>query len=158
MIQFAGNEQNNKHIIKYFKNMGIDYFCEPMPFGDYTNPMNEKQIVIERKKNLIEFAGNCGKGHMRFKNELNKAKINGYEVIVLIEEKFNYKDLKNWINPKAKNKVRILKDGTKVERPNMTGYLMWKICEAWKSKYPVKFIFCDKKESPVIIATILKDD
>lgn len=156
MIQFAGNEQNNKHIIKYFDNMGIDYFCEPMPFGDYTNPTNEKQIVIERKKNLIEFAGNCGKGHLRFKNELNKAKENGYEVVVLIEQEFNYDDLKEWVNPRAKNKTRILRDGTQVSRPNMTGLQMWKVCESWKEKYPVRFIFCNKKQSGCIIASLLK--
>lgn len=158
MIQFAGNEQDNKHIVKYFDNMGIEYFCEPMPFGDYTNPTNAEQIVIERKKNLIEFAGNCGKGHMRFKNELCKAKKNGYKIIVLIEESFNYDDLPTWVNPKAKNKVRLLKDGTAINRPNMTGEQMWKICEAWKLKYPVEFKFCDRKQAPVIIATILKDD
>lgn len=157
MIQFAGNEQNNKHIIKYFNNMGIEYFCEPMPFGDYTNPTNEKQIVIERKKNLIEFANNCGKGHLRFKNELKKAKDNGYEVVVLIEQQFNYNDLKTWVNPKAKNKTRVLKDGSKVARPNMTGEQMWKICEAWKQNYPVRFIFCDKKTSGAVIGTILRD-
>lgn len=158
MIQFAGNEQNNKHIVKYFNNMGIDYFCEPMPFGDYTNPTNEKQIVIERKKNLIEFANNCGKGHLRFKNELKKAKENGYEVVVLIEEEFKYEDLPNWVNPKAKNKARVLKDGSKVQRPNMTGKQMFKICESWKEKYPIRFIFCNKNQSPVIISTLLKDD
>lgn len=158
MIQFAGNEQNNKHIVNYFDSAGIDYFVEPMPFGDYTNPTNERQIVIERKKNLIEFAGNCGKGHMRFKNELARAKENGYGIIVLIEQKIEYEQLKNWINPKAKNKIRVLKDGGKVARPNMTGEQMYKICESWKEKYPVEFIFCDKKESPQIIANLLKDD
>lgn len=158
MIQFAGNEQNNKHIVKFFENNGIEFFVEPMPFGDYTNPTNEKQVVVERKKNLIEFAGNCGKGHLRFKNELRKAKENGYEVVVLIEQKINYEDLRSWVNPKAKNKTRVLKDGSKVARPNMTGEQMYKICESWIEKYPVKFIFCDKKDSPSVIATILKDD
>ena len=90
MIQIDTREQNNKHIIKYFENMGVEYFCEKLDFGDYTNPLNENKVVIDRKKDLVEWAGNLGKGHQRFKAELERAKDCGYKVIVLIEQKLNY--------------------------------------------------------------------
>lgn len=158
MIQIDTREQDNRHIIKYFDNMGIDYFCEKLDFGDYTNPLNDKKVVIDRKKDLIEWAGNLGKGHQRFKRELERAKENGYKVIVLIEQKIAYEDLKTWENPKAITKMRVLKDGTQVARPAMTGLQMWKICEKWKEKYDLSIWFCDKEKSPVVIATCLKDE
>ena len=158
MIQIDTREQDNRHIIKYFDNMGIDYFCEKLDFGDYTNPLNEKRVVIDRKKNLIEWAKNLGKNHQRFKVELEKAKQNGYKVIVLIEQKIAYEDLKTWENPKAFEKIRVLKDGTQVARPAMTGLQMWKICEKWKEKYDLNIWFCDKKSSASIIATCLRDE
>lgn len=158
MIQIDTREQNNKHIIKYFENMGVEYFCEKLDFGDYTNPLNEKKVVIDRKKDLVEWAGNLGKGHQRFKAELERAKDCGYKVIVLIEQKLNYDDLKTWQNPMAVNKMRVLRDGTQVARPAMTGLQMWKICEKWKQKYDLNIWFCEKETSGSIIATCLRDE
>lgn len=157
MIQIDTREQNNMHIIRYFDNMGIDYFSAKLDFGDYANPLKKEQIVIERKKNLIEFAGNCGKDHLRFKNELIRAKENDYKIIVLVEEKIKYEDLIYWTNPREKKKTRLLKDGTVKLVHGMDGDKMYKICEKWKEEYPLEIIFCDKKETPVIISFLLKE-
>lgn len=158
MIQIDTREQNNTHILKTFDKMGIEYFDEPFDFGDYGNVFSKDKVRVERKKNLIEFAGNIGKNHARFKAELEKAKEQGYKVYILIEQEMNYEDLKYWINPRAKIKYRTLKNGTIKEIKSITGEQIWKVCENWKEKYNIEFVFVAKKFSAMKILELLEYD
>lgn len=156
MIQVDSREQNNSHIIREFKKHNIDY-VEGIPFGfaDYYSTENDV-VCIERKKDLIEFCGNCGKGHHKFKKELKAANEAGFKVIILIEEDYRYEDLSLWINKKSKTFRRLI-DGT-IKRLNvMDGKKMFQICEKWKERFNIEIIFCDKKNTYEKIIEILED-
>jgi len=155
MIKIDSREQANLHILKYFTEHNIQFFDDTMDFGDYENILSDKKIVVERKKSLIEFANNVGKGHARFKAELERAKELGYKVVILIEEIFDYIDLLFWNNPKSKLKHRVLKDGTKKEIRPITGTQIYRVCENWKTKYDIEFKFCSQGQSPKEILKIL---
>ena len=53
--------------------------------GDYVN-LENPMVVIDRKKDLQEVAGNVCQQHERFIRELELAKELGYKMIVLVEE------------------------------------------------------------------------
>lgn len=156
IIQVDTREQANTHIIKEFEKQGIDYFDEVLDFGDYFN--GDTGITIERKKNLTEFANNCGKGHQRFKRELERLNANGGKMYILIEEDTTFEAMKSWINPKGKTKYRKLKNGTIKPIKAMSGEQMYKICCEWKKEYPIEFVFVDKKESANKIIELLKQN
>lgn len=158
MILIDTREQANTHILRDFEKAGIidgcESFNEPIEFGDYYS--TETNITVERKKNLTEFAGNCGKGHARFKNELEKLKRSCGKMYILIEQDITYEEMESWVNPKGKIKYRKLRDGTvKPIRP-MNGHQMKAICDRWLEQYDIEFIFCTKKQAGNKILELLE--
>lgn len=156
MIIIDSREKENSHIIKVFDKLAVEYKKDKLDFGDYISDNYRNKYVIERKASLIEFAGNCGKGHNRFKAELERCKKAGYRMIILIEEKFKYEDLQSWKNHKSKYGYIYKKDGSIVPRRTMTGEQMYKICNEWKSEYNCLIFFCNKNKSAEIILNTLR--
>lgn len=153
IIQVDTREQANTHVLREFDRQGIEYYDEMLNFGDYWNP--ETNIVVERKKNLIELAGNCGKGHQRFKSELERLGASTAKMYIVIEQDFDYNKLDEWINPRGRVKHRKLAKGVvKIIRP-MSGAQMKKICDKWLEKHNIEFVFVPKKESGKTIVEIL---
>lgn len=145
LLQVDNREQNNKQILAYFEKNCVEWTWASLDFGDYADYFSDKKVVVELKKDLIELAQNLGKGHARFKNELERAKEQGYKMIILVRQPFNYENLPQWINPKAK--------GLRA----MSGDIMYKIFENWKTKYDFEIKFCERKEAGKNIIEILKD-
>lgn len=145
-------EQANRHITKWFDIKGIKHI------DDYANDVGDYyaggKVVVERKKDFAEWAGNCGKGHQRFKAELERAKSLGLSVKVVIEE---VGDLQTWTNSKAKSQ-RVLADGTVKKLKPLDGKTIQLIMNAWAEKYDIEYIFTTKANSPALIATILWRD
>lgn len=159
MIFIDTREQANTHILKYFDKVGLvrnkDYIDQTCEYGDYYN--TETNIAVERKKNLIEFAGNCGKGHARFKRELERMKECGGKMVILIEQKGSLDYLQHWINPKGLTKLRTLKNGDVKEVSAMQGAQMYLIVCSWLNKYDnLSIEFVSKAEAPQRILEILK--
>ena len=154
MILIDTREQANKHILRVFDRLDIDYCDTVLTVGDYSS--TESDVVVERKKDLAEFAGNCGKGHHRFKRELERAKDMGIKVVVLIEQDTTFEGLRSWVNPRGKVTYRKLVNGEKKPIYPMCGEQIAKICEAWMSKYDLEVKFCDKSESAEKILKILE--
>ena len=92
--------------------------------------------MIERKANLLELANNIGKHHVRFRNELLRARDCGAKVIVLIEEETLPCDWRS-------------------KRTKMTGAQMAKIMQTMSEKYPVEWQFCKKADAGKRIIEIL---
>lgn len=155
MILVDTREQGNKKILNYFDKQGIEWTYEALEFGDYIAPLSDKKVVVERKKDLVEFAGNCGKNHARFKRELEKCDEAGYTMIVLIGEDMTFPELENWVNPKAKYKTRKLKDGTIKKAPSMTGSMILKIVRSWQQKHNLQIEFVEKSKMPQKIVELL---
>lgn len=93
----------------------------------------QDEVVIERKANLDELAGNFSADRERFEREFIRAKAHGIKVFLLIENS-SWQDIfchnyKSQLNPKS-----------------LYGSLL-----SWQSKYNITVNFCRPEESAKII-------
>lgn len=137
MIYIDSREKRNEHITRYFDEVG-QFYAGPvtLKYGDYALERTSPKVVIERKANLLELANNIGKHHVRFRNELLRARDCGAKVIVLIEEETLPCDWRS-------------------KRTKMTGAQMAKIMQTMSEKYPVEWQFCKKADAGKRIIEIL---
>ena len=102
--------------------------------GDYVN-LENPMVVIDRKKDLQEVAGNVCQQHERFVRELELARELGYKIIVLVEEP-NITTLTNvcsWYNWRRKKNPRAV-----------SGKTLYKIMSKMSEKYDVIWEFTTK--------------
>lgn len=82
-------EQVNGHVTAWLDKNGISHQSRALETGDYTAMLDgytfEDEVVIERKANLDEIAGNFTTGRERFEREMIRAKANGIKVFLLVE-------------------------------------------------------------------------
>lgn len=144
-IQIDSREQKYSHITNYFDEVGIEHFRQKLDVGDYMNVENPL-LVIDRKKDLQEVAGNVCQQHARFIREIERANNQNIQLIFLVEEP-NIKQLVdvcgwyNWrkrTNPKAIN-----------------GKTLYKIMKTIQDKYGVEWQFtpkglCGKRISEIL--------
>ena len=60
-------------IIDYFQQNEIKYIRSKLYYGDY-RIMESPLLVVDRKQNIAELAKNCTSEHVRFRDELERAK------------------------------------------------------------------------------------
>lgn len=82
-------EQVNGHVTAWLDKNGISHQSRALETGDYTAMLGgytfEDEVVIERKANLDEIAGNFTTGRERFEREMIRAKANGIKVFLIVE-------------------------------------------------------------------------
>ena len=113
IIQIDTREQKYEHVVKYFDSQGIKHVRSKCVVGDYVN-LENPMVVVDRKKDLQEVAGNVCQQHERFIRELELAKELGYKMIVLVEEP-TIKDLPSvcsWYNWRRKKNPRAINGKT----------------------------------------------
>ena len=137
MIFIDSREKRNLHITEYFDKIG-QFYSPPvaLAYGDYALSRTNPKLSVERKSSILELSGNLGKHHVRFRNELLRARDCGAKVIVLIEEETLPCDWKS-------------------KRTKMTGAQMQKIMVTMSGKYPVEWRFCKKADAGKRIIEIL---
>lgn len=104
LVDTREHDGKNDHILDYFNDKGIAWKKIKLDYGDYSFmvPANEElgimrdtyfdhEIMIERKANLDEFAGNCVDDRSRLKKEFAMAPANK----VLLIENGSYSDMVN---------------------------------------------------------------
>jgi hypothetical protein len=92
-------------------------------------------VVVDRKKDLHEVAGNLTKDHERFVRELELAKDLGYRLIVLVEEP-NITTLTNvcsWYNFRRRTNPKAI-----------NGKTLYKIMKTMSEKYGFEWQFTTK--------------
>ena len=81
-------EQVNMHLTSWLDSKGIKHTTRALETGDYSAMLDgetfEDEVVIERKANLDEIAGNFTTGRERFEREMIRAKANGIKVFLII--------------------------------------------------------------------------
>lgn len=105
IVCYDGREQENSHILNWFKENNISYEKVSLSFGDYSYklPKNEsfgifndlyffEDICIERKNSVDEIIGNFATDRTRIEDELMRHK--GFMQIV-IEQENGYNAIKN---------------------------------------------------------------
>lgn len=92
-------------------------------------------VVVDRKKDLQEVAGNVCQQHERFVRELELAKSLGYRMIVLIEEETitTLLGVPTWYNWRKKKNPRAV-----------SGKQLYKIMSTMSQKYGVEWEFTTK--------------
>ena len=139
-------EKGHKKILEYFDNNNINYIVSKLDYGDYMI-YNNNNVVIDRKNNLLELAGNLchTTEHERIKREISRAKDDGCKdfIFLISESKIkSIEDIKNWSSPHTK----------------VRGATLLKIMQTMKGKYGVRFIFCEKKKMGERIIELLNTD
>ena len=127
-------EKGHKKILEYFEKVGQDYIISKLDYGDYQLFKN-KSVVIDRKDNLLELAGNLCHTleHERIKREIQRAKDDGCKEFIFLIAESKIKtidDIKNWSSLHTKVK----------------GSVLLKIMLTMKERYGVRFIICPRKE------------
>lgn len=113
--------------------------------ADYVN-LENPMVVVDRKKDLQEVAGNVCQQHERFIRELELAKELGYKVYVLVEEP-NIKcltDVRGWFNWRKKKNPKAV-----------SGKTLYRIMSTVAEKYDVEWKFTSKEKCGERIVELL---
>ena len=145
VIQVDSREQKYDHVTRYFDSKEIKWVRSKCVVGDYVN-LENPMVVIDRKKDLQEVAGNVCQQHDRFVRELELAKELGYKMIVLIEEPWvtNLVDVCSWYNWRRKKNPKAI-----------TGKTLYKIMATMCEKYGVVWQFTSKQNCGKRIVELL---
>lgn len=136
-------------ILEHFDKNGVPYEVSKLLFGDYMD-YNRPQIVIDRKQNIAELAKNCTIEHVRFRNEMEKARKAGARLVILVEQN-RYKDRDETVE------VRSIEDLIRWSSPHtqVRGEKVYRVLASWSAKYPICVQFCDKRQTGRKILEIL---
>ena len=136
-------------ILAEFDRQGIEYERRALNFADYFNPARPG-VVIDRKQNLLEVAGNVVQGKKRFVREIERCNRAGCHLIVLVEHGNSVKSLDDvirWKNPRLK------------ESPlAVSGDRLFRIMKAMEIYYGIEWQFCNKQSTGRRITQLLGAD
>lgn len=138
-----------KTILAQVEEAGVPYMVSKLPIGDYMD-FQRPELIIDRKQNIAEIAKNCTSDHRRFKAELERAKMVGSKLVILVEQN-RYKDRDKWIH------VETIDDLMLWSSPHTTirGEKVYRVLRAWSAKYDIEVVFCDKRQTGKKILEIL---
>jgi hypothetical protein len=164
MIVEDTRQQAGKHrrIAAWMEAHGVDFAprASALPFGDY---MREgSNISIDTKKDVQEVAGNIGRDHARFVRECERARAEGYKLVILVEEHPEYNDrekLYGWTSYVCRRcrKCRPHQPGkcVRYRTKPMNGLTVAKIIAKLEQDHGVRFEFCAKRDTARRICEIL---
>ena len=136
-------------ILAEFDRQGIEYERRALNFADYFNPARPG-VVIDRKQNLLEVAGNVVQGKKRFVREIERCNRAGCHLIVLVEHGNSVKSLEDviwWKNPRLK-----------VSPLAVSGDRLFRIMKAMEIYYGIEWQFCNKQSTGRRIIELLRSD
>ena len=141
-----------KGTLSYLEKHEIPYTVSKLLFGDYMD-YNRPGLVIDRKQNIAELAKNCTSEHERFRRELERTKMAGAELVILVEQN-RYKDRGKWVE------VNSIEDMIFWTSPRtvVTGEKVFRVLKSWCAKYPLRVEFCDKRSTGRRIVEILYEE
>lgn len=148
IIQIDTREQKYDHVQRYFDAHGIKTVRSKCVVGDYVN-LKHPMVVVDRKKDLQEVAGNVCQQHDRFVRELELANALGYKLIVLVEEPTvkSLVDVCAWFNWRRK------------KNPNaINGKTLYKIMRTMEEKYGITWEFTSKEKCGERIVELLGNE
>ncbi len=162
-IQIDSREKKKElvRIQGQLRDLGVDFFVSKLYVGDYMS-LDNPRLVIDRKKDLLEVAGNITQQHERFRAELIRAKEHDIKLIVLIEHGDDIQSLEDvyfWQSPRTKPSRWIMRDGKPVKIPEkgggVTGEQLFKSMNTMRERYGVSFRFCNKEQTGAMIVKLL---
>ena len=134
-------------ILTEFSRQGVKVVSRALNFADYWNPANPK-VIIDRKQNLQEVAGNVVQGRKRLVREIERCNRAGCHLIFLVEHGGRIHKLEDvicWKNPRMS------------ESPYaVSGERLFKIMKAMESYYGIEWKFCSKGQTGKKIIELLE--
>lgn len=163
-IQIDTREHKSEliRIAMQFDKLGVAYFRKKLDVGDYQQA-GHPELVIDRKKDLLEICGNITQQHQRFRAELLRAAKKDIKLIILCEHGegiTRLEDVYFWHNPRRDIMQYTVIDGRpcRVQKyPRATdGQQLYKALATMEQEYNIRFLFCDKDDTGKRIVEILE--
>lgn len=134
-------EQVHQLIIFWLDKHNIQHKSRALETGDYSVMLGdatfEDEVVVERKANLDEIAGNFTNGRERFEREMIRAKAGGIKVFLIVENA-------SWTDIFLHNYRSELKP------QSFAATLL-----SWQARFNLTVIFCKPSETAQIIYSTL---
>ena len=152
MVIIVDTREKPRAIVKIlaeFDRQGVKVVRRALNFADYFNP-DRPDVIIDRKQNLLEIAGNVIQGRARFMREVERCNRAGCHMIVLIEHSsriHSLVDVIGWKNPRLK-----------VSPLAVSGDRLFRIMKAMEIKYGIEWKFCSKQQTGKRIIELLRSD
>lgn len=149
------------HVDRWLESHGVPYEYKKLDFGDYQRSDGAGNISIDSKKDVQELAGNVGREHARFVRELERARVAGYRLYILVEELEAYNDREKmnlWRSRVCRQcrKCDPLKDKCRVRRYKpMNGPTLKKIVDKLEREHGMRLMFCKRGDTARTICDLL---
>ena len=134
-------EKKGKHdlVEQYLKQKGITLHRVRLNVGDYMFPNGEVSVDL-KSGGLEELANDLYTDKLAFNKKYKKCLKDGIKLIVLVEEKVNnLNELVAW----------------KSKHSRINGRLLLDMIHTIQVSYGVKFVFCDKNDTPIKLLQLL---
>ena len=135
------SREQDTHCEEYFKRQKIPTIVRKLDTGDYSAQIGdmtlERDIAIERKRNLDELCGNMTSDRDRFEREFLRAKAHGLHLYLIVENA-------TWTD------IFLGNYRSKLSSKSLTGSIL-----SWLARFDVTLIFCKPEETPKIIYGLL---
>ena len=155
----------HKNIDAYCKRMGIEQVTQCLENGDYMLGAKDENgnvhpignISVDTKANCLELSKDImSRDHERFRNCCIRAKEQGIQLVILIEEEPPKGKIALWEVPKWETSDRFHRKGDPMTLVNPEA-LRKAMLTMWQ-KYDVIFEFCTRQKSPARVIQILKGE
>jgi len=135
------SREQDTHVEEYFKSKNIPVIVRKLDTGDYSAQIGynslERDVVIERKRNLDELCGNMTADRDRFEREFLRAKAHGLHIYLIVENA-------TWSD------IMLGNYRSKLSSKSLSSSIF-----SWLARYDVTLLFCQPHETPKLIYGIL---
>ena len=138
-------------ITEYLDANGVQYDRTKLYIGDY-QLHDRPTLVVDRKQSLDELAANCVADRARFKRELERAKMTGTTIVLLVEQN-RYKSKSGPVKIADISDLMLWQG----RYTTIRGEQIFRILAGWVHSYPLRVEFCTKAETGRRIMEILND-
>lgn len=129
--------EQDRHVEEYLKKQNIPQITRKLDTGDYSCQLGdvsfERDIVVERKRNLDEICGNFTVERERFEREFMRAKAYGTKVVLIVENA-------TWSD------IFLGNYRSKTSPKSLLGSLL-----SWMVRFNITITFCKPEETAKII-------
>lgn len=136
-------QKAHKHlnIEKYCSEHNITMIPQCLNVGDYM--IRGGQVCVDTKADLLELAQDLHRDKLAFNKKYKKCLKDGVKLIVLVEEMVqSNRDIMSW----------------KSKYTKITGRYLFDMITDLRMSYGIKFMFCDKKDTGMVLIKLLKGE
>ena len=129
--------EQDRHVSEWFDKNKVPCITRKLDTGDYSAQLGdlsmEREIVVERKRNLDEICGNFTVDRERFEREFMRAKAYGTKVVLIVENA-------TWSD------IFLGNYRSKVSTKSLMGSLL-----SWMVRFNITVLFCKPEETARIM-------